>query len=235
MFARSDAALAHLLDIVCHGCWKAGAAVNATKLRTFKIRLVSGRLTYLTGSTYPQIGPLRHHRGGLCLAGIPLLMGDTLRPSLQSTLRKLQTIHAGICRLRPSYILALRVVISFAISRLDYLFDALPPPPTCLQSLQRAVNNALTVAINVPRSIPKALLYAPLSVGGFGIPNLTTRFQLRFIAGVLRALNSRNSLVRRTTRWMLQHPTTTPSNNDVYAFITLLQQYDLQVVTVRLL
>ena len=103
LFARGDAALAHLIDVACHGCWKAGAAVNASKLQTFKIRAAGGRLVYVAGTTYPQIGPLRHCRGGLSLAGIPLIMGNTVQATLRPTIRKLRTIHAGICRLRPSY------------------------------------------------------------------------------------------------------------------------------------
>ena len=116
---------------------------------------------------------------------------------LKPTLQKLATIHAGVCRLRPHFTLALRVVLSLAISRLDYVFDAIPPPATGLQPLQGAVDNALTAALGVPRSFPKTFLYAPTGDGGLGVPHLVSRFELRFVAGVLRALNSRNSLVRR--------------------------------------
>lgn len=81
LFASGDAALAHLIDVVCHGCWKAGAAVNGSKLRTFKVRLVGGKLQYIAGCVYPEVGPIQHCRGGLCLAGIPLVMGCRLHPA----------------------------------------------------------------------------------------------------------------------------------------------------------
>lgn len=121
---------------------------------------------------------------------------------MKPTLQKLATIHAGVCRLHPHFTLTLRVVLSLAISRMDYIFDAVPPPATGLQSLQCAVDNALTAALGVPRSFPKALLYAPLGTGGLGVPHLVDRLELRYLSGVLRALNSRNSLVRHNqTHW----------------------------------
>lgn len=138
---------------------------------------------------HPQLSP---HRSATPLQRERRAL--TFKPTLQ----KLATIHASICRLRPHYILALRVVLSYAISRLDYLYDAIPPPSPGPLSVQLAVNNTLTAALGIPRSFPKTLLYAPLSTGGFGFPHLNHRFQLRFIAGVLRALNSRNALVRNS-------------------------------------
>ena len=143
LFGRSDAALAHLLDITCHGCWKAGAAVNPTKLQTFKLRLQHGRLTYLPGNVPCQVNPLQHRRGGLALAGVPLVMGASVAPLLQPTLKKLRLIHSGILRLQPTYILALRIVLSFALARLDYLFGAVPPRLPALQPLQRATDAVL--------------------------------------------------------------------------------------------
>jgi hypothetical protein len=47
LFASSDAALAHIINVVSHGCWKAGAAVNGGKLQAFKVRIVRGRLTFI--------------------------------------------------------------------------------------------------------------------------------------------------------------------------------------------
>jgi hypothetical protein len=126
------------------------------------------------------------------------LTNERLCCTFKPTLRKLAIIHASICRVRPHYILALRVAIAFAISRLDFLYDAVPPPTQGTPGLQLAVNNLLTAALGIPRNFPKALLYAPLASGGFGVPQLSRRFQLRYVNGILQALNSRNSLVRHT-------------------------------------
>ena len=61
-------------------------------------------------------------------------LSNTLAPSqanppepaclLDPTLKKLAIIYAGVCRLLPHYILAQRVVLAFAISRLDYMFES---------------------------------------------------------------------------------------------------------------
>ena len=61
-------------------------------------------------------------------------------------------------------------------------------------------------ALRVPRSYPKSLLYAPLRSGGFGVPHLAHRLDLRYLLGALSALNSRNSLVRGSTRALLVDP-----------------------------
>ena len=56
----------------------------------------------------------------------------------------------------------------------------------------------------MPRAYPKSLLYLPLRRGGLGAPHLQPRLELRFNLGALQCLNSRNALVRRSTRalWM---------------------------------
>ena len=135
----------------------------------------------------------------------------------------------AICRLQPAYILCVRVVLSFAISRLDYVSEAVPLAGQCLTPIQLAVDAALTAALRMPRSTPKALLYAPLRAGGFGFPNLNTRSQLRFISGIYRALNSRNALVRRSTRWLFLHPPNVAlPHNDIATLHSLLALHCLQ-------
>lgn len=62
-----------------------------------------------------------------------------------------------------------------------------------------------TVSPQVPRSTPKMVLHFPLSQGGFGCPRLVLTLALRYAAGVAAALNSRNALVRDTTRWLWTH------------------------------
>lgn len=151
-------------------------------------------LFYAPKATPPPIDSLL--ASNLSITCPPSPASEWLSGTFKPILRKLATIHASICRLRPHYILALRVALAFAISRLDFLYDAIPPPPVGLPSLQLAVNNLLTAALGVPRNFPKILLHAPLATGGFGVPHLARRFQLRYVTGVFQALNSRNALVR---------------------------------------
>ena len=90
----------------------------------------------------------------------------------------------------------------------------------------------LTAALRLPGSFPKSLLYAPMRAGGLGIPNLVSRFTLRFLAGVLRALNSRNHLLRHSTRWLLSTPAAIQvADDDISTFRALLDRHQLRLLT----
>ena len=69
--------------------------MNGSKLQAFKLRIVRGRLTFISGTIYPTTGPIQYRRGGLALVGIPLVMGIAPSPAKQ-VLPKLKTIRAGI-------------------------------------------------------------------------------------------------------------------------------------------
>ena len=60
--------------------------------------------------------------------------------------------------------------------------------------------------LRAPTCFPKALLRAPLHRGGFGVPELEHRLTLRYVIGILTALNSRNSLVRLSLLALLEDP-----------------------------
>ncbi len=85
-----------------------------------------------------------------------------------TTLRRLRLILSGAARLQPSYILALRIVVAFAISKLDFIHDSVPPVQSRLLPIQRAADAVLSSALRIPKSTPKAFLHAPLRSGGFG-------------------------------------------------------------------
>jgi hypothetical protein len=160
--------------------------------------------------------------------GIPLVMHEPPRANINAALARLKLVFAGVLRLRPTYILALRVVLAYAVSKLDYVYDAIPPSHPRLDVVQHSVDRVLTCALRLPRNVPRALLYAPLAVGGYGVPHLTSRFRLRFVAGIMRALNSRNALVRTSTRWLLQHPSAAAvRHSDMSYFSTTLQHFQL--------
>jgi hypothetical protein len=130
----------------------------------------------------------------------------------------------------PANTLTLRIVLSFAVSQLDYVHDACPPHLAGLLPLQRLVDSILLAALRAPRSYPKALLYAPLRLGGLGGPHLAPRLELRFVRGALQALNSRNALSRRCCRALLspQRLQEIPGN-DLLVLQSLLAEHALEV------
>ena len=204
-----------MLEVACHACWAAGGSVNHAKLQAFKVRLRLGQLHLCTGTVHTVLGPQQYKRGELSLAGIPMLMGSHPTAAIAKTLAKLRLILFGVYRLRPSYCLALRIVLHYAISKMDFVHEAVPPTSSRLTPVQRSSDAVLTAALHIPRSTPRVLLHAPLRSGGFGAPHLVTRFQLRYIQGLFKALSSRNawSAVPLACSWhvpsILQSTTTT--------------------------
>ena len=222
--------LERLLDAMCHVCWAAGGSVNTAKLKAFGIEIRNGRLGYRTGAVHPIVGRIPLSRGGLLLAGVPLLMGERPSSCLLKAEQRLRAVASAVRRLHPSYILSLRIVLSFAVSQLDYIHDACPPHAPGLRVLQPILDGALTHSLRVPSSYPKSLLHAPLRCGGFGAPDLASRFELRFVRGVLQALNSRNVLARRSTRQLLHAPGVSDIlGNDLLPFHSLLHVFNLQL------
>jgi hypothetical protein len=78
------------------------------------------------------------------LAGVPLLMGERLAGLLRKVEKRLRAVRAGVMRLHPSYVLALRIVLGYAVSQLDFVHTACPPSPGSLQPLQILVDSILT-------------------------------------------------------------------------------------------
>ena len=228
--ARTADGLAHLLEIAAHGCWAAGGVVNGAKLQIFRVGRQGGRLTYLEGHVDTLLGPLDYQRGGLALCKIPLLMGEVPCDAIAKTLARAHQVQAACLRLQPPYALVLRVVLVFVVSRLDYLYGALPPTAASLAPLQRVLDAVLLRSLRAPPSTPTRQLHAPLVLGGFGAPVLELRFQLRFLRGFFRALNSRNLLVRESTRAALARGPV--GNEDVVAFQSICRRGHLSVVVV---
>ena len=62
-----------------------------------------------------------------------------------------------------------------------------------------------TRALRLPRNVPRALTWMPVTSRGFGFPHLYRRMRLRHVQGYLRAMDSRSVLVRENVR-ALSHP-----------------------------
>ena len=141
--ASTQRGLELLLNAMAHACWAAGGSVNTTKLQAFHVILQGGRLRYAGGNLYPSIGRIPLRRGGLLLAGIPLLMGERLPGLAKKVEKRLQLVHAGVLRLQPSFTLALRIILGYVVSQLDYVHAACPPAAAALQPLQTKVDMIL--------------------------------------------------------------------------------------------
>ena len=119
--------LARLLHTLCQGCWAAGGSVNSSKLKAFRVALRGGRLMYEGGSIATVVRPLAFETSGLHLVGVPLLMGEAPKGVTDNALQRCQKMLAVICCLRSKFVLVLRIVQGFLVSRLD-TFEAVTPP-----------------------------------------------------------------------------------------------------------
>ena len=168
------------------------------------------------------------HEGRACITPACWRLPAT---ALQKTASRLVRIHRGIHRNQPTYILSLRVALSYGVASLDPVSDALPIDASQLSHVQRALDAALTTALRVPSTVPKTYLYAPIASGGFGVPCLATRCSLRFILGTYRAATSRNDLVRRSVQYLLHRPHLLPAEaNDVLTFTALCERWGLRLL-----
>ena len=134
------------------------------------------------------------------LTGMPLVMREHLALQVAKAEASLAKVGRVLYRLRPAYVLVLRIVLAYVVSALDYGYDAMLPCPTRLRHTQRAVDRILTTALRVPRNVPRALLWMPVSSGGFGFPHMYNRMRLRQVQCYLRAMDSRSVLVGENVR-----------------------------------
>ena len=189
-FALSGWGLAWLMGICAVTCAAACGSVQVGKLKVYRLVLRHRRLHYASGTLPTTLGPLQLQSGGFMLTGIPLVMGEYPAPQVAKAEASLAKVRRALYRLHPAYVLVLRIVLAYVVSALDYVYDAMPPCPTCLRRTQRAVDRILTRALRVPRNVPRALLWMPVPSGGFGFPHLYSRMRLRHVQGYLRAMDS---------------------------------------------
>jgi hypothetical protein len=142
--AQTGRGLEALLNAMTHACWAAGGTVNTAKLQAFHVVMREGRLQYAPGAVRPAVGNIPLRRGGLSLAGIPLVMAERAGALQQKVEKRLRAVSAAVVRLQPTFLLAVRIVLGYAISQLDYVFSACPATATFLQPLQVLIDSILT-------------------------------------------------------------------------------------------
>ena len=162
-------------------CGAACGSVQVGKLKVYHPVLRDRRLHYAPGTLPTPLGPLPLQSGGFMLTGVPLVMGEQPSPQIAKAEASLAKIACALYRLRPAYVLVLRIVFACVVSALDYVYEAMPPCPTRLRCTQWAVDRVVTRALRVPHNVPRHLMWMPVAGGGFGFPHLYSRMRLRHI------------------------------------------------------
>ena len=139
-FGRSAAELGTIVNAAATLANESGASVHPDKLRAYCINLSAGKLVYRADTVYTDIGPLVTHHSGLRVVGIPCVMGDDVSSLLAVSQRAAQNVLRSVCRYRPSYILALRIMLAYVVSSLEYKLAIVPVTVAELAPLQRLLN-----------------------------------------------------------------------------------------------
>ena len=138
--------------------------------------------------------------------GVPMVMGEDTLATTAALEEKLVKLRPALWRTRPSYVLIVRVVLVFAISGAEYVYDVVLVGEKTLHKSQSLVDTILRDAIRRPQGFPKRVLRGSLLSMGLGGPNLLVRFAVRRVVVLLRALNSRSVYVRQAVRSRWGHP-----------------------------
>ena len=197
-FALTGWGLAWLMGIFAVMCAVACGSLQVGKLKVY--HLVLRRPHYAPGTLPTPLGPLPLQSGGFMLTGVPLVMGGHPGPQIAKVEASLAKIERALYRLRLAYVPVLRIVLAYVVSAPECVYEAMPPCPTRLRRMQRALDKVLTRALRVPWNVPKALLWMSVVGGGFGFPHLYSQMRLRHVQGFLRAMDSRSVLVRENVR-----------------------------------
>lgn len=192
LFGLTARDLAQTLNHQADLATKAGASVNVAKLKAFRIQLGCSGLIYAQGEVSSKLGALMTESSGLRVVGVPCVMGEL--PTLE--VKKLETaLNICLARIRhfsPSCILALRVILTFAVSSADYRLGVVPVPRDLLSRSQTLVHQTARAALRVPSWFPSFWLTTPMPYGGLGFPRLATRLALRFVLNTVLAICSRS-------------------------------------------
>lgn len=127
--------------------------------------------------------------------------GDGKAGTMRKELSTITSINLGRLkwlRLRHGHLVL--VVVSKILSPLLYRSAVAPFTKTWLNKLQTQVNAVFYNNLNIYPDIPLEALHMSTSMGGLGVPSLVNRDEITFATHYMAALNSRNDLVRLTTR-----------------------------------
>ena len=137
------------------------------------------------------------------MTGIPLIPGETPKEPLLKFAKRLSILQGTLTLLQPSFVLIPRILVTYTLSVVDYVFPAIPVQADWVQSRQIRIKRIACKALCIPIRTPNKMLWANLDHMGFAVPNVFTRLQCQYIKGLFLACNSRSTYTRETTRMLL--------------------------------
>ena len=137
---------------------------------------------------------------------VPEVVGITLEPHTTPTqlqggvVKSARRLQYFLIKYQPNFLLAVRSVIAYLFSRIDYVAKGSWLPAQVLQDLQVRPNHLFWRILPLPANTPLVILHTPVVFGGWGCPPIATRAAMKFVQGYLSAIDSRSSLAQTVLR-----------------------------------
>lgn len=158
----------YLLDSVYTCCLAAGGAPNMDKLKLFRVALEHGKICSKQAEIKTSRCVLRSSHGGLHFTNLPLLNSQKTPQQYKGAELVLQRLKAAFSRSKPHFLLGVRCIIAFALSKLDYLHSACPPMEVPCKKVQTLMHQAIRALLHLPFNSPTLLMQLPMEFGGLG-------------------------------------------------------------------
>ena len=230
LFAKSLAGLNYILEANCQSSWSGGGAPQGLKIKGFHLTYSPTGPQYRSGFWPCFIGCSEFTTSGFTMTGVPLVVGDAPAEPLQKFLAALRGLHRSVLRHQPSFLLTLRLLLVYAVSIIDFVFEAMPPREQWLASAQVLVHRIILTSLGIRQSLPLKVLYGGAGTLGFFTPLLYERSKLGYIKGIYGCINSRGALARGMTRHVSHTDLPRPMQGDWDSAREWLHEYGLQIV-----
>ena len=103
-------------------------------------------------------------------------------------------------------VLILRILITYTLSLVDYVFSAILVQTEWVQPQQIQIKRIVCKALHIPVRTPNKMLWAGLDDMGFAVPHVVSRLQCQYIKGLLLACNHRSTYTKETTQTLMLYP-----------------------------
>ena len=140
LFAKSLAGLDYILEANCRSSWSGGGAPQGLKIKGSYLTYSPMGPQYQSGFWPSFIGCSKFTMSGFTMTGVPLVVGDAPAEPLHKFLAALRRFHRSVLRHKSSFLLTLCLLLVYAISIIDFVFEAMPPREQWLASAQVLVH-----------------------------------------------------------------------------------------------
>ena len=202
-FAATPEDMAHMYNTYSQGCWLTGGSSQCKKIKMYGAEPQNGTLVYVDGEVETMQDRFLLRKSDLKMTGIPLIPGETPKEPLLKFAKRLSILQGTLARLQPSFVLIMRILITYTLSVVDYVFSAIPVQEDWVQSQQIQIKRIACKALCIPIRTPNKMLWASMDHMGFGVPHVYTRLQCQYIRGLFIACNSRSTYTRETSEMLM--------------------------------